>query len=103
MKQINLVNIKIDSCIDADDYRHRLTECIEQVSENADIVNLVKIHIGDNTSVEKFHYLVEYIAKDLREMGAKNCIFVPIKKGIIEDITIDEIEVKHVTDDNGTN
>ena len=102
MKQINLVNMKVDSCMDADDYGHRLTECIEQMSENTDVVNLVKIHIGDNMSVEKFHHAVKYIAQDLQEMGAKNCIFVPLKKRLIEDITIDEIEVKHVEDNNRT-
>ena len=102
MKKLKPVNLQIDDCMDADDYGHRLTECIEQMSENTNVVNLVKIHIGDNVSVEKFQSVLESVAKDIREMGAKNCIYVPLKKGLIEDITVEYIKVVNDELDNRT-
>lgn len=97
MKKLKPVNIKLDDCMDADVYGHVLTECIEQMSENTDVVNLVKVRIGDNISSEHFMRILKRVAEDIREIGAKNCVYVPLKKGLIEDITIDHIEV--VTDD----
>ena len=93
MKKLKPVNIKLDDCMDADDYGHRLTECIEEMSENTNVVNLVKVRVGDNISVEQFHQILKNVAEDIREMGAKNCVYVPLKKGLIEDITIEYIEV----------
>ena len=93
MKKLKPINIDLDGCIDVDNYRHRLTECIEQIPENTDVVNLVKIHVGDNMSLEKFSHLVQSVAEDVRKMHVNNCIYVPLKKGFIEDVTIDYIEV----------
>ena len=103
MKKLKPVNIQIDDCMDADDYGHRLTECIEQMSENTNVVNLVKIRLGDNISSEQFSYILKGVADDIREMGAKNCIFVPLKKGLIEDITVEYIEVVNHELDNDSN
>lgn len=100
MKQINLVNMKVDSCMDADDYGHRLTECVKQISDDAETINLVKLKLGNSGPVLETINIVENIQKSLKEMGAKNCIFVPLMEGFIEDITIDKIEVKHVEDNN---
>ena len=93
MRKLNPVNIQIDECMDADDYGHRLTECVEQMPENTNVINLVKVRLGDNISVEKISHVLKGVAKDLKEMGAKNCIYVPLKQGWIEDITIDYIKV----------
>ena len=79
MNKLKPVNIQLDDCMDADDYGHRLTECIEQMSENTNVVNLVKIRIGDNISVENFKHVLKDVAKDLITMGAKNCIYVTLK------------------------
>ena len=103
MKKLKPVNIQIDDCMDADDYGHRLTECIEQMSENTNVVNLVKVRLGDNISVEHFMRILQNIAKDIQEMGAKNCIYVPLKKGLIEDITVEYIKVVIDELDNGSN
>ena len=103
MKKLKPVNIEIDDCMDADDYGHRLTECIEQLSENTNVVNLVKVRLGDNISVEQFSYILKSVEKNIREMGAKNCIYVPLKKGLIEDITVEYIEVVNNEFDNNTN
>lgn len=103
MKKLKPVNIQIDDCMDADDYGHRLTECIEQMSENTNVVNLVKVRIGDRLSVEKLNHVLKSVAEDIREMGAKNCIYVPLKKGFIEDITVEYIEVVNDELDNNAN
>ena len=103
MKKLKPVNIQIDDCMDADDYGHRLTECIEQMSENTNVVNLVKVRLGDNVSVEKFSQILKSVAEDIREMGAKNCVYVPLKKGLIEDITVEYIEVVNNELDNDSN
>lgn len=103
MKKLKPVNIQIDNCMDADDYGHRLTECIEQMSENTNVVNLVKVHIGDNIHVDKFMYVLENVARDIKSIGAKNCIFVPLKKGLIEDITVEYIKVVNDELDNDSN
>lgn len=103
MKKLKPVNIHIDDCMDADDYGHRLTECIEQMSENTNVVNLVKVRLGDNISIEKFSQILKSVAEDIREMGAKNCIYVPLKKGLIEDITVEYIEVVNDELDNNSN
>ena len=100
MKKLKPVNIQIDDCMDADDYGHRLTECIEQMSENTNVVNLVKVRLGDNISVEQFNYILKSVAKNIEETGAKNCIYVPLKKGLIEDVTIEYIEVVNDELDN---
>jgi hypothetical protein len=97
MREIKCVQIDVDSDMDADDYGHRLTECIEQMSENTNVVNLVKVRLGDRISVEHFMRIIQNVAKDIQEMGAKNCVYVPLKKGWIEDITVDYIGV--VNDD----
>lgn len=93
MKKLKPVNIQLDDCMDADDYGHRLTECIEQMSENINVVNLVKVRVGDNITAENFMRILKNIANDIRKMGAKNCVYVPLRKGLIEDITIEYIEV----------
>ena len=103
MKKLKPVNIQIDDCMDADDYGHRLTECIEQMPENTNVVNLVKVHMGDNIKPEQFMYILENVAKDIKRMGAKNCIYVPLKKGWIEDITVEYIEVVNDELDNDSN
>ena len=102
MKKLKPVNIHLDKCMDADDYGHRLTECIEQMSENTNVVNLVKVRVGDNITMETFSRILKNIAEDIREMGAKNCVYVPLKKGLIEDITIEYIEVVNDKLDNRT-
>ena len=103
MKKLKPVNIQIDDCMDADDYGHRLTDCIEQMSENTNVVNLVKVRIGDKITSEAFMKILQNVANDIKEMGAKNCIYVPLKKGLIEDITVEYIKVVNDELDNRSN
>lgn len=100
MKKLKPVNIQIDDCMDADDYGHRLTKCVEQMSENTNVVNLVKIRVGDNIKVDKFMHILKGVARDIESIGAKNCVYVPLKKGLIEDITVEYIKVVNDELDN---
>lgn len=93
MKKLKPVSIHFDNCMDADDYGHRLTECIEQMSDDTNVVNLVKVRLGDDISVEQFIHILKDVAKDIETMGAKNTVYIPLKEGYIEDITVDHIEV----------
>ena len=96
-KLLNPVDIHIDSdldALDADDLGKRLVDCVRSMNTDNNVINVVKIHIGDTLDFDRFNNIVKkMIAKPLRDMGANNCIFVPLKKGFIEDITIDHIEV----------
>ena len=103
MKRLKPVNIHIDSCMDADDYGHRLTDCIEHMSENTNVVNLVKVRVGHNLTAEQFYHILKNVAKSLNKMGAKNCVYVPLQEGFVEDITIDYIEVIDDELDNESN
>ena len=71
MKKLKPVNIHIDDCMDADDYEHRLTECIEHMSENTNVVNLVKVRVGDGILSENFMRIMKDLAKNIRKMSAK--------------------------------
>ena len=94
MKQINLVNMQIDACMDADDLGQRLVECSRAAIVDTNVVNLIKIHVGANMPMYALsEFLNNSLARPLKEMGITNCIYVPIKEGFINDITIDRIEV----------
>ena len=100
-KILNPVGINIETSMDADDLGQRLVDCVRQCSSDANVVNLIKIKVGDNMRLDSIHdALRDIICEPLKEMGVSNCIFVPLKEGFIEDITIDYIEV---VEDNGTN
>ena len=101
MKKLEPVNIHVETCMDADDLGHRLTECIQGMSNDSSVVNLVKIHAGDSTSLSELVRQCEYISDQLRRMGATNCVFVPLREGYIEDVTVDYIKV--VDDDTHNN
>lgn len=93
-KYLKPVGIELDTCLDADDLGQRLVDCIRQIDANANVVNLIKIHVGKHLTKEMFPTVIEEnIIKPLNEMGATNCIFVPLLEGFIEDITVDHIEV----------
>ena len=88
------VDISIDSCMDADDLGKQLVDCFSNIDLDCNVVNIVKIHIGEDISLHSLEtYLKKTIVDNLSSMGAKNCIFVPIQKGQIENITVDHVKV----------
>ena len=101
MKKINLVNLEMEidqESIDADDYGHRLVQCMSEVVDSSNVVNLIKVKIGKNINANQLSRNMKFIRDDLKEMGANNCVFVPIIRGYIEDISVEYIEVKHESD-----
>lgn len=97
MKRLNPVGIDIKAFpdIDADDMGQRLVECVSSISTDNKVVNVVKIHLGKSIPLYGLENLLKNVIIDpLKEMGAENCIFVPLKEGVIEDVTIDHIEVR---------
>ena len=97
MKKLNPVGIDIKAApdIDADDMGQRLVDCVSELSTDNEVINIVKIHVGDSIPSHNLEKFLKYAVVDpLKEMGAKNCIFVPLKQGVIDDITIDHIEVR---------
>ena len=96
MKQLYPVDIDIQAYpdIDSDDMGQRLVDCISRLSPDNKVINIVKVHVGEYVPAYNLEKLLKTVVVDpLNEMGAKNCIFVPLKQGVIEDITIDRIEV----------
>lgn len=100
MKRVNLVNLKIDTNMDADDYGHRLVECFEKCSDCSSVVNMIKVKLSDNVKAYDISKLITPIRDSLKEMGATNCIFIPLVKGHIEDVSVDYVEVKHNESNN---
>ena len=99
MKRIEAVTINVDTNMDADDYSHRIAECVQQLNPELDVVNLVKVDFGE--SHIPFDQLAHFL-QNLRDMfesvNARNCVFVPIGERCgVKDITIDYVKV--VTDD----
>ena len=95
MRRLEPVNLKLDSNMDADDYGHRISECVQQLNPDLDVVNLVKVDFGE--SCIPFDELAHFLG-NLRDMfesvNARNCVFVPIGEQCgIKDITIDYIKV----------
>ena len=99
-KRMEAVNIKGDSNMDADDYGHRIAECVQQLNPDLNVVNLVKVDFGESRI--PFDELAHFL-RNLREMfesvDARNCVFVPIGERCgVKDITIDYVKV--VTDES---
>ena len=85
----------IDSNMDADDYGHRIIDCINNCNSEPGFINLVKIDVGQSRiSWENLDKLIKGIKNMFNECGATNCVFIPVgENSIIKDITIDYIKV----------
>jgi hypothetical protein len=73
-----------------------LQNACEMVSLKHDHINLVKVDIG-NMPQDQVSKTIRYICEALRGQGVDNCIFVPISKYGIQDISLERIEVSHET------
>lgn len=95
MKRLEPINLKIDTDLDADDFGQRIVDCVRNCNPNLNIVNIVKIDVGDvRIPKENFAHLVKSIRDMFIEVGAKNCVFIPIGNSVgIKDITIDYVKV----------
>lgn len=95
MKRLEPVNLKIDTNLDADDFGQRIVDCVRNCNPDLNVVNIIKIEVGDTRiSKEAFAYFIKDIRDMFIEVGAKNCVFIPIGNSVgVKDITIDYIRV----------
>lgn len=101
-KRMEAVNIKVDSNMDADDYGHRIADCVQQLNPDLNVVNLVKVDFGDSSIPrDNLARFLENLKDMFISVNARNCVFVPIGERCgVKDITIDYVKV--VTDDTNT-
>ena len=98
-KRMEAVNIKVDSNMDADDYGQRIAECVRQLNPDLNVVNLVKVDLGDSRiPMDNLARFIENLRDMFESVNARNCVFVPIGDRCgVKDITIEYVKV--VTDD----
>ena len=101
-KRMEAVNIKVDSNMDADDYGHRIADCVQQLNPDLNVVNLVKVDFGDSSiPMDNLARFLENLKDMFISVNARNCVFVTIGERCgVKDITIDYVKV--VTDDTNT-
>lgn len=94
-KRLEPVNLKIDSDLDADDFGQRIVECVRNCNPDLNVVNIVKIDVGDaRLPIEQFSHFVKSIRDMFIEVGATNCVFIPIGNRVgVKDITIDYVRI----------
>lgn len=96
MNDINLINLKIDTNMDADDYGKRIVDVLSNIKNLTHEINLIKIKLGENISQTQLSELLLPLTESFRLNGVTNFVFVPLIPGLIEDITVDKVEVIHV-------
>lgn len=94
---VEIKNLSITCYEDFDDtsIERVLKMACKDISLDASFIYLVKISIGD-LRPEQANRVLQHIKNDFLSKGIDNCIFVPICKSGIQDITMDSIEVIHV-------
>lgn len=100
MKRIETVTITVETNMDADDYGHRIAECVGKCNPDVGFINLVKVDLGEaRISMENLGVLMRNLKDMFVECGASNCVFVPIGESVgVRNITIDHLKV--VNDDS---
>ena len=99
-KRMEAVNIKVDSNMDADDYGHRIADCVQQLNPDLNVVNLVKVDFGDSSiPMDNLTRFLENLKDMFISVNATNCVFVPLGKSIgVRNVTIDHLKV--INDDS---
>lgn len=95
-KQVEIKNISI-TCheyFDESNIENVLQNACESASLEADHINLVKVNIG-SMPMDQARKVLRDIRDALLDRGIDNCIYIPICKTGIQDITIERIEVCH--------
>ena len=100
MKKIETVTITVETNMDADDYGHRIAECVSQCNPDVGFINLVKVDLGEaRMPMENLGRMMQNLKEMFVECGASNCVFVPIGESVgVRNITIDHLKV--VNDDS---
>ena len=92
-KRVEVKGLNIDTNMNADDFNHHIVTCIKNCSNSVNVVNLIKVKVGESCKAYDLEKLLTLINDAFKEQGLTNCVFVPIKKGFIEDITVDYVKV----------
>jgi hypothetical protein len=98
MKQVEIKNLCI-TC--ADNFEVKNVEQVvqracEAVNLDTNHINLVKVDVGDLRS-DQVQDLLRNLHGALLSKGVDNCIYIPVGKYGIRDITIERIEVSRET------
>lgn len=90
-KQLKIHGLNITSYEEIDD--SKLIEYIERSLKDIDLkedfVNILKIEVGDCPK-DQVHKITCHLSQLLKDKDVNNCIFVPIWKFGIQDITMDK-------------
>ena len=86
-KRLEVHSVHVNTNMDAEDFGNRLVTCIENCSNSTDVVNLIKVKVGELVRPYEVEKLLTPIKNAFKEQELTNCVFVPIIKGIIEDET----------------
>lgn len=98
MKQVEIKNLCI-TCADnfkVENAEQVVQRACEAVNLDTDHINLVKVDVGDLKS-DQVHDLLRNLHGALLSKGVDNCIYIPVSKYGIRDITIERIEVSRET------
>jgi hypothetical protein len=94
MKQVEIKNLCI-TCADnfkVENVEQVVQRACETVNLDTDHINLVKVDVGDLRS-DQVQDLLRNLHGALLSKGVDNCIYIPVSKYGIRDITIERIEV----------
>ena len=99
MANINLVNLNVTPIDKTANISNILIEQLSTLSKDVTTVNIIKIKFADGRA-SLVQATINSIRTILKDLNVHNCIFVPIAEGLIEDLTIDRIEVVHHESNN---
>lgn len=98
MKQIEIKNLCV-TCADnfeVENIKQLAQRACEAVNLDTGHINLVKVDVGDLRS-DQVQDLLRNLHGALLSKGVDNCIYIPISKYGIRDITIERVEVSRET------
>ena len=92
-KYIVPVEIELTTNMDADYYGEVVVDCFRKLTLDSPVINLVKVSLGHKVNKDSISFILKDLRKQLKSLGAKNVVYVPLIEGYIEDIQIDHLEV----------
>ncbi len=76
MKTLLVNELELEENIDADDYGSRLVKCVESLSDNVNVINIIKVKMGP-MSRSTMQYNLDTLRQMLKDQGCTNFIIVP--------------------------
>lgn len=100
MKTLLVNELELEENIDADDYGSRLVKCVESLSDNVNVINLIKVKMGP-MSHDTMRYNIDILRQLLNDKGCTNFIIVPTSNKF--DLSVEYVlkeETNDVTENN---